>query len=526
MVRLHGRRVVAITLGTVGMLAGTLAGGCANADNNGHGGGSPAADRMILKVGTTDSVSSLDPAGPYDQGSRMLQANLYQTLLTVLPGKLTPVPDAADCQFDTPTTYTCSLKSGLTFTNGHQLTSSDVKYSFDRMLRIKAPAGPAAMFSTLASVTTPDNLTVVFNLKRPDARLPYLLTTTAASVVDEQVYPAAKLLTGKAVGSGPYKLTSYQAGKRAMLAKFIGYHGVRAAQNDGVEVSFQTNSAALRQAVSTGKVDVVASGLVPADLDKLRAAGKVQVIEADGAETRSLAFNFRSPTARKLAVRRAVAQLIDRPAIAKRVYAGEVKPLYSVIPAGFGSQTDAFSREYKEPNKAAAAAILREGSITGPVTLSLGWTPSHYGPGAKAEVAEVKRQLEASGLFRVNLRSADWPRYQQLAKAGSFDLFQVGWIPGFPDGDDFLTPIVKDGATYQNGYKSQTAIKLLDSEADSQNQSERDDAFGQLQSVLAHDVPVLPIWQSRTAVVAGKNVRNGQEILNTLAVACFSPLQK
>jgi peptide/nickel transport system substrate-binding protein len=523
MVRLHGRRIVAIA--TAGVLAGVLV-GCAKGDANGHSGGNPAAHRMVIKVGTTDSVTSLDPAGPYEPGSRTLQANLYQTLLTILPGKPTPVPDAADCQFDTPTTYTCSLKSSLTFANGHKLTSSDVKYSFDRMLRIKAPSGPAAMFSTLASVTTPDDLTVVFNLKKPDARLPYLLTTTAASLVDEQVYPAAKLLTGQAVGSGPYKLTAYQAGERATLAKFIGYRGIRAAQNDGVEVTFLRNSAALRQAVSNGKVDVVAGGLGPADLEKLSTGGKVQVIEAPGAETRSLAFNFGSPIARKPAVRRAVAQLIDRPAIAKRAYAGQVNPLYSVIPAGFGGQTDAFSGEYKEPNKAAAAAILREGAISGPVTLSLGWTPSHYGPGAKTEVTEVKRQLEASGLFRVNLWGAEWPRYQQLAKAGSFDLFQVGWTPQFPDGDDFLTPVVKDGATFQNGYKSQTATKLLDSEAASQYQSERDNAFGELQSVLAHDVPVLPLWHSRTAVVAAKDVRNGQEILNPLATACFSPLRK
>jgi peptide/nickel transport system substrate-binding protein len=345
-------------------------------------------------------------------------------------------------------------------------------------------------------------------------------------VVDEQVYPADKLLSGQAVGSGPYRLTAYQAGKRATLAKFLGYHGIRAAQNDGVEVTFLKDSAELRQAVSNGKVDVVAGGLGPTDLDKLLTGGKVQVIEADGAETRSLAFNFRSPIARRPAVRRAVAQLIDRPAIAKRAYAGQVNPLYSVIPAGFGSQTDAFSREYKEPSKAAAAAILHAGAIAGPVTLILGWTPSHYGPGAKTEAAEVKRQLEASGLFRVNLWGVEWPRYQQLAKAGSFDLFQVGWIPQFPDSDGFVTPVVKDGASFQNGYRSQTATKLLESEAASQNQGKRDGAFGELQSVLAHDVPVLPLWQSRTAVVASKDIRNGQEVLNPLAAACFSPLQK
>jgi hypothetical protein len=37
---------------------------------------------------------------------------------------------------------------------------------------------------------------------------------------------------------------------------------------------------------------------------------------------------------------------------------------------------------------------------------------------------------------------------------------------------------------------------------------------------------VLPLWQSRTAVVASKDIRNGQEVLNPLAAACFSPLQK
>ena len=77
-------------------------------------------------------------------GSRTVQANLYQTLLTILPDKPTPVPDAADCQFDSPTTYTCSLKERLTFPNGHELTSSDVKFSFDRMLRLKTPGGAAA----------------------------------------------------------------------------------------------------------------------------------------------------------------------------------------------------------------------------------------------------------------------------------------------------------------------------------------------------------------------------------------------
>jgi peptide/nickel transport system substrate-binding protein len=115
----------------VGGLGASLV-ACGEPDDNAPHTGAPTPKEMVLRLATTDTISSLDPAGPYDVGSRTVQANLYQTLLTILPGKPTPVPDAADCQFDSPTTYTCSLKEGLTFPNGHALTSSDVRFSFDR----------------------------------------------------------------------------------------------------------------------------------------------------------------------------------------------------------------------------------------------------------------------------------------------------------------------------------------------------------------------------------------------------------
>ena len=108
---------------------------------------------------------------------------------------------------------------------------------------------------------------------------------------------------------------------------------------------------------------------------------------------------------------------------------------------------DAFRTQYREPNKAAAAAILREGGIVAPVTLTLGWTSFQYGAGAKAEVLELKRQLEASGLFKVVLRSAEWPKYQQLARAGAYDLYQAGLIPDYLDSGDYLQPFVRDGGT-------------------------------------------------------------------------------
>lgn len=516
------RRVSAAV--AVGALGISLA-ACGEPDDNAPHPGEQTPKLMLLRLETTDSVPSLDPAGPYDVASRTVQANLYQTLLTILPDKPTPVPDAADCQFDSPTTYTCSLKEKLTFPNGHDLTSADVKFSFDRLVRLKTPGGLAPLFASVKSVSTPDPLTAVFNLTTPDARLPYLLTTTAASIVDEQTYPANGLLDGKAMGSGPYQLAGYKSGTEIALTKFAGYRGPRAAQNDGVTIHTVPDSNTLYQEIATGKTDLAFHGLGPNLLDDLRKSGQVQVADAGSAEIRLFAFQMKSLLSRNPAIRRAVAQVIDRSAIAKKAYGDHVSPLFSVVPPGFGGQVDAFKSEYKQPSKTAAAAILKDAHIAVPVPLTVGWTPSQYGVGAKAEVLELKRQLEATGLFRITLRSAEWPQYQVATKAGAYDVYQTAWTPQYPDADDYLAPFVTD-APLQNGYRSAAATKLLQQERTEQNGLKRDDLIGQLQGVIARDVPVIPVWQGRVTVVAAKDLENVKTAPDPLSFLYLAGLRR
>ncbi|GAA0584718.1 ABC transporter substrate-binding protein [Kribbella sandramycini] len=515
------RRVVA-TAAVGGLCAGVAA--CGDPDDNAPHTGASTPPELVIRVVTTDAPSALDPAGRSDVASRTVQGNVFQTLLTILPGKPTPVPDAADCQFDSPTTYTCSLKEGLKFPNGHDLTSSDVRFSFERMVGLKTPGGPAALFASVTSVSTPDELTAVFNLKAPDARLPYLLTTTGASIVDEESYPKNKLLESSAVGSGPYQLTAYKPGESVTLAKFAAYKGSRGPRNDGVLITTVKDAVALNREITAGKADLAYRGFTIGQLDKLRTSDKVQVVESADASIQAFAFQLRSATARKPGVRRAIAQLIDRPALVKKAYAEHVDPLYSLVPPGFGGATEAFRSEYKQPNKAAAAALLK--GVALPVPLTVGWTPSQYGPGAKAEVLELKRQLDASGLFRVTLRAAEWPQYQQAVRAGSYDLFHVGWVPEYPDADDYLAPFIGTGGPFPIGYRSAAANRLLQQERSEQNGIRRDELLGQLQEVFAREVPVLPVWQGRLTVVGGADLENVSGVLDPLGFLHLSALRK
>src|SRR5436305_5382387 len=178
------RRVIA----TAGVAATALVlTACGGSNNNS---GSSSSGGGTLTIGTSDKITTLDPAGAYDNGSFTVMNQVYPFLMNTTPGHPDVQPDIAEsAAFTSPTDFTVKLKPGLTFANGHDLTSSDVKFSFDRILKINDPNGPASLLYDLASTEAKDPTTVVFHMKSPnDQVFPQILTSAAGPIVDEQVF--------------------------------------------------------------------------------------------------------------------------------------------------------------------------------------------------------------------------------------------------------------------------------------------------------------------------------------------------
>ena len=118
--------------------------------------------------GTTDTVTNVDPAGNYDYGSGTVDILIYQHLLDLNAGSTVPAPSlATGCTHDaTVTVWTCALKKGVKFSNGDPFTSTDVKWSFDRVNKIHDPSGIWGLISNLKSVTTNGPYSVSFHLDR------------------------------------------------------------------------------------------------------------------------------------------------------------------------------------------------------------------------------------------------------------------------------------------------------------------------------------------------------------------------
>ena len=481
-----------------------------------------------ITVGTTDQVVSLDPAGEYDNGSFALVNQVYPFLMNSVQGKAEVSPDiAVSAKFTSPTEYTVVLKKGLKFVNGHDLTASDVKFSIDREVKINDANGPASLLWNLDSVSVTDDTTVVFHLKNAnDQTFPATLSSPAGPIIDEETFPADSIMADEDIVkahpfAGQYDITSYKKNELVGFKRFEGYQGnLGLAANSVVNLKYYTDASNLKLDVQKGTIDVASRSLSATDISSLEGDKNVNVIKGPGGEIRYIVFNFdtmpfgaKTPEAdakKALAVRQAVANIVDRQAIADQVYKGTYAPLYSYVPTGIPGATTVLKDLYGKdgaPDVAAAKSILEAAGVTAPVTLNIQWAPDHYGPSSGDEYALIKSQLETSGLFKVNLQSTDWVTYSKERTADAYPLYQLGWFPDYSDADNWLTPFFLNGGFLANHYDNKTVDNLITSQGVEGDSAKRLADIEQIQTLVAKDLSTLPLLQGSQVVVAGKSVK-------------------
>jgi peptide/nickel transport system substrate-binding protein len=464
-----------------------------------------------ITVGTTDAVTSLDPAGAYDAGSWALFGNVYQSLMTFKPSSTVPTGDAAQkCAFSSDLmTYTCTVRNDITFSNGDKMTGEDVKFSINRVRDIKDDQGPSSLFTTLKSIDA-QGQKVVFHLSTPDATFPSKIATGAGAIVDHATYPANKLRTGTTTdGSGPYLLKSYKAGSLAQLVPNPSYHGAIDMTGGPVDVDYFKTPEELAAAWKNKKVDVTHRQLPPSVVAKVDTnSNDFRVTEAASAEIRNMVFNLRkgSPM-NSLAVRKAVATALDRNKITANVYDSTVEPLYSLVPQGITSHSTVFFDTYPKPDPAKAKQLLESAGVKTPVQFTLAYSPSGA---AGPEATEIRRQLEATGLFKVKIISKEWEAFQKGYSAGQFDAFTIGWLPDYPDPDDFVAPLVGADSTFHNDYNSSKVNQLITATQRYVQRGDASDEFKQAQQDVANDVPILPLWQKKDYVLCDESITGSQ----------------
>jgi len=536
---ISGKRLLAVSA-TFAAAALVLAGCSGNANNSGGGG--------TLTVGTTDKITSIDPAGSYDNGSFAVMNQVYPFLLNSPYGSPDVKPDIAEsADFTAPTEFTVKLKPGLKFANGHDLTSSDVKFTFDRQKKINDPNGPASLLANLDSVSAPDATTVVFKLKVPnDQTFAQVLSSPAGPIVDEQVFSATKVTPDNQIVkdkafAGQYEITSYDFNNLIAYKAYPGYKGILGKPaTDKVNVKYYAESSNLKLDIQKGAIDVAFRSLSATDVESLEGNKNVKVVKGPGGETRYIVFNFNTmpygattpdaDPAKSLAVRQAAADLVDRAAIAKQVYKDTYTPLYSFVPEGLTGATTVLKDLYGDgnggPSLDKAKAALQAAGVTIPVALNLQYNPDHYGPSSGDEYALVKEQLENGGLFKVNLQSTEWVQYSKDRTADVYPAYQLGWFPDYSDADNYLTPFFIKDNFLANHYDNAEVQKLIQEQAGTTDADARTKLIEQIQAKVGADLSTLPLLQGAQIAVVGKNVSGADKTLDPSFKFRYAALSK
>ncbi|MPZ74236.1 MAG: hypothetical protein GEU74_13575, partial [Nitriliruptorales bacterium] len=158
--------------GTTGSGGGTdeATDGATDGATEGSTEGAGGASDEVLVVGTVEKPSTIDPAKVYELMASNLLYNVADTLVQLEPGTGEVIAGVAqDWEVsDDATQYTFTLREGVKFHDGSDLTSEDVKWSLERALNINHPDSATFLLSAIESIETPDDTTVEITITEPN----------------------------------------------------------------------------------------------------------------------------------------------------------------------------------------------------------------------------------------------------------------------------------------------------------------------------------------------------------------------
>ncbi|GAB3562201.1 ABC transporter substrate-binding protein [Amycolatopsis endophytica] len=280
------------------------------------GGAGGAADGEITVAGTyaIENLDAASPSGGGSTGTQLVSLQIFSRLVKpradgTLEGDLATTWKADP----TASEWTFTLRPGVTFSDGRDLTSADVVAAFTRFLELK---------STNANNFTGDTMTatspteVVLKSPKPDAAIPYKLALFY--VVPGTVTGEDPAFFKNPVGSGPFKVERFDPSGTVVLVPNETYYGGAPALKR-VTLRKMPELAARLTALRSGEVDLI-WGIPDDQLPQLQQDPALTVQTAQSTAVFTMWFNSSVPALTKPEVRRALWQAVDFATIIKQLY--------------------------------------------------------------------------------------------------------------------------------------------------------------------------------------------------------------
>ena len=379
----------------------------------------PTGDPGRVTIAVTTEPSTLDPQAVNDRSSRVVTANLFESLLgrdpstALVPVLATSWPEVVDDD-----TWRFAVREGVTFHDGQDLNAQAVADALNRMLDPDYSTQRDSYIRGITSVEAVDTYTVDIHTDGVNATLPLQIAQLPIFAPG-----TADTVGENPVGTGPYMFESWERGQQITAVRNANYWG-DAPSIDAFTVRFIPDKQTSLAALQAGEVDLVLD-ILPEQVPLVP-----QALSVPATEYSYLALNALRPDLAPPEIRVAMNLAVDKELIAETLYEGYARPndAQHLSPGMLGYNPDIGPFPY-DPDQAREIMESYGWNEDNPLPLEIYAPIGRYLRGVETTQA-VATMLNDVG-FDTEVRLTEWTRFRAGSRIkgdqpGAYDI-RYGW---------------------------------------------------------------------------------------------------
>lgn len=500
------------------LVAVTVFSGCGAKDKGNtpatSAGGEAAGGTIdTFTVALDTDIIALDPAFAYDWSTNPVINQITEPLLVIDENNQIQPGLAKSWEQKDDTTYVYQIRDDVTFSDGTPMTMDDVLFSIERIRAEETASYVKWLYDSVDTIEQTGDWELTVKLSAPSATWKYTFGTSAGHIISKAYYEQHKddfgTSEGGLMGTGPFVFDSWTSGQEIVLTKSDNYWD-KSVQVDIQKLVFKiiAEDTTRVAALSSGQADF--TPITPSDMvETVKADDSLEVKDIRTMGISYLAFNTQRAPFDDVNVRQAISYAIDRQALKDNITKdtaeiGTTLPnsdvLFTANPDDWNNYV-ANAQGYTYDVEKAKECMSKSAYPDG-FTCTLLCTEASVAYSKALAIQEYLKEINIDVQIE-KLSSDEHTAYQfgnKFDENGKrdYDMILAGWEADYPDVSGNIQPLYYGGNAGEGGsnaaaYVNPEVDKLIEQQAASKDDAERNDCLFKAMDIATADAPYLAI---------------------------------